>query len=112
MKELKTRLDSRMDTLTQEVYSAEFSSGKLFDTYGGKPVRIARDEVAALMIEKYQSTIMYEFDNRSVVCRCGSRVYVKILHDQWFLQYSDPKVESTGIRTPCRYDTRTSGSQG
>ena len=88
---IENQLDSRMDTLTQEVYSAEFSSGKLFDTYGGKPVRIARDEVAALMIEKYRSTIMYEFDNRSVVCRCGSRVYVKILHDQWFLQYSDPR---------------------
>ena len=79
-----------METLTQEVYAAEFSSGKLFDTYGGKPVRIARDDVAALMIEQYGSTVMYEFDNRSVVCRCGSRVYVKILHDQWFLQYSDP----------------------
>jgi leucyl-tRNA synthetase len=33
---------------------------------------------------------MYEFDTRSVVCRCGSKVVVKILHDQWFLQYSDP----------------------
>ena len=26
---------------------AEFSQGKLFEKYGGKPVRIARDEVAA-----------------------------------------------------------------
>jgi len=25
-----------------------------------------------------------------VVCRCGNRVRVKILHDQWFLKYSDP----------------------
>ncbi|MDD1706132.1 MAG: class I tRNA ligase family protein, partial [Methanoregulaceae archaeon] len=33
---------------------------------------------------------MYEFDTRSVVCRCGGQVLVKILHDQWFLQYSDP----------------------
>jgi len=87
---IENQLDSRMETLTQVVYAAEFSSGKLFDTYGGKPVRIARDDVAALMIDQYGSTVMYEFDNRSVVCRCGSRVYVKILHDQWFLQYSDP----------------------
>ncbi|MEI6292152.1 MAG: leucine--tRNA ligase [Methanomicrobiales archaeon] len=87
---IENQMDSRMDSLTQEVYAAEFSSGKLFDTYGGKPVRIARDDVAALMIEQYGSTVMFEFDNRSVVCRCGSRVYVKILHDQWFLQYSDP----------------------
>jgi len=87
---IESQLDSRMDALTQEVYSAEFSQGKLYEKFGGKPVRIARDEISALMVEKYGSVYMYEFDTRSVVCRCGSRVYVKILHDQWFLQYSDP----------------------
>ena len=87
---IKNQMDSRMDALTQEIYSAEFSKGKLFEKYGGKPVRVARDEVAALMTEKYDSVVMYEFDIRPVVCRCGNRVKVKILHDQWFLKYSDP----------------------
>lgn len=82
--------DPAMEALTQEVYSAEFSHGKVFDEYGGKPVREARDDVAALMMERYGSIPMYDFDNRQVVCRCGGRVYVKILHDQWFLNYSDP----------------------
>ena len=86
---IKSQMDSRMDCLTQEIYSAEFSKGKLFEKYGGKPVRIARDEVAAMMIEKYDSKIMYEFDLRPVICRCGNKVKVKILHDQWFLKYSD-----------------------
>ena len=84
------QMDNRMDALTQEIYSAEFSKGKLFEKYGGKPVRVARDEVAVLMIDQYESKIMYEFDTRPVVCRCGNRVKVKILHDQWFLKYSDP----------------------
>ncbi len=88
---IENQSDSRMESLTQEVYSAEFSHGKLFDKYGGEPVRIARDTVAKRMIEEYGSTIMFEFDTRSVVCRCGSQVFVKILHDQWFLQYSDPE---------------------
>ena len=88
---IKNQMDSRMDALTQEIYSAEFSKGKLFEKYGGKPVRVARDEVAALMTEKYDSVVMYEFDIRPVVCRCGNRVKVKILHDQWFLKYSDPE---------------------
>ncbi|HJX55811.1 MAG TPA: leucine--tRNA ligase [Methanoregula sp.] len=87
---ITSQMDSRMDALTQEIYSAEFSKGKLFERYGGKPVRVARDEVAALMIEKYDSKIMYEFDTRPVVCRCGNKVKIKILHDQWFLKYSDP----------------------
>jgi len=88
---IRNQMDSRMDTLTQEIYSAEFSKGKLFAKYGGKPVRVARDEVAVLMTEKYDSVVMYEFDVRPVVCRCGNRVKVKILHDQWFLKYSDPE---------------------
>jgi leucyl-tRNA synthetase len=87
---IKNQMDIRMDALTQEIYSAEFSKGKLFEKYGGKPVRVARDDVALLMTEKYESVVMYEFDQRPVVCRCGNRVKVKILHDQWFLKYSDP----------------------
>ena len=87
---IKNQMDSRMDALTQEIYSAEFSKGRLFEKYGGKPVRVARDEVADLMTAKYDSDVMYEFDVRPVVCRCGNKVRVKILHDQWFLKYSDP----------------------
>jgi leucyl-tRNA synthetase len=82
--------DPRMDALTQEVYGAEFAHGRLYDQYGGSSVREARDSVASLMNAQYGSLPMYEFDTRSVVCRCGSKVVVKILHDQWFLQYSDP----------------------
>lgn len=87
---IRDQNDPGMEALTQEVYSAEFSRGKVFEKYGGKPVREARDDVAALMMERYGSIPMYEFDNRQVICRCGGRVYVKILHDQWFLEYSDP----------------------
>ncbi|NLA38332.1 MAG: leucine--tRNA ligase, partial [Methanomicrobiales archaeon] len=82
--------DPGMEALTQEVYNAEFSRGKVFDRYGGRSVREARDDVAALMMERYDSIPMYDFDGRQVVCRCGGRVFVKILHDQWFLEYSDP----------------------
>ncbi|MDG6257377.1 MAG: leucine--tRNA ligase [Methanomicrobiaceae archaeon] len=83
--------DPAMEVLTQEVYNAEFSRGRMLPAYGGKPVREARDEVAAIMLERYGSAVMYDFDTRSIICRCGSRVYVRILHDQWFLQYSDPE---------------------
>jgi leucyl-tRNA synthetase len=82
--------DPRMEALTQEVYSAEFAKGRLLERFGGTTVREARDTVAACMMEQYGSVPMYEFDTRSVVCRCGGPVFVKILHDQWFLQYSDP----------------------
>ncbi|NLX49184.1 MAG: leucine--tRNA ligase [Methanospirillum sp.] len=82
--------DARMDALTQEVYGAEFAKGRLHARLGGLPVREARDAIGDLLIAEHGSAVMYEFDTRPVVCRCSSRVYVKILHDQWFLTYSDP----------------------
>lgn len=82
--------DPKLEELTQSVYSAEHATGKMYDKYGGKPVRIARDEIAELMTGEFGSILMYEFDTRPVVCRCASRVFVKVLHDQWFLEYSDP----------------------
>ncbi len=86
---IENQNDPRMEKLTQDVYSAEFSKGRLFEQFGGKSVRESRDEVAALMMTQFGSTAMFEFDVRTVVCRCGGKVLVKILHDQWFLQYSD-----------------------
>ncbi|WP_209690198.1 leucine--tRNA ligase [Methanomicrobium sp. W14] len=88
---IKDQNDPGVETLTQEVYSAEFSKGRMLPQYGGKPVKVAREEFSSVMLEQYGSLIMYDFDNRNVMCRCGSRVYVRILKDQWFLQYSDPE---------------------
>ncbi len=88
---IKSQDDPAMEVLTQEVYNAEFSRGQMLPAYGGRPVREARDEVSAIMLERYGSAVMYDFDTRNVVCRCGGRVFVRILHDQWFLQYSDPE---------------------
>lgn len=82
--------DPNLEALTQEVYSAEHATGKMHEKYGGKPVKFARDEIAQEMAEKHGSFVMYEFDIRPVVCRCGARVFVKVLHNQWFLEYSDP----------------------
>jgi leucyl-tRNA synthetase len=87
---ISQQTDPALEALTQEIYNAEFSRGVMLPEYGGKPVKEARDEVAALMQEQYGSVVMYEFDSRSVVCRCGGNVVVRILHDQWFLEYSDP----------------------
>ena len=87
---ISQQTDPSLEALTQEIYNAEFSRGVMLPEYSGKPVKEARDEVAALMQEQYGSVVMYEFDSRSVVCRCGGNVVVRILHDQWFLEYSDP----------------------
>ncbi|RQD79610.1 MAG: leucine--tRNA ligase [Methanocalculus sp. MSAO_Arc1] len=91
---IKNQLDPAMDEITQEVYAAEFSRGKLLPLCGvhaGKSVRSAREDLAEVMEREYESIWFYDFDQQPVVCRCGSRAYVRILDDQWFLTYSDPE---------------------
>ncbi|MDR3101651.1 MAG: leucine--tRNA ligase [Methanocalculaceae archaeon] len=86
--------DPRMDELTQELYTAEFSKGKLNDNCGvhaGKSVRQAREDVTKEFVETRGSIIFHDMSEKRVVCRCGSRAYVRILDDQWFLNYADPE---------------------
>jgi leucyl-tRNA synthetase len=87
---IRDQKDPKLESITQEIYAAEFARGKMLPAFGGKSVREARDEVSERMLAEFGSAVMYDFDIRPVVCRCGGRVMVKILHDQWFLNYSDP----------------------
>ncbi|HJJ35989.1 MAG TPA: leucine--tRNA ligase, partial [Methanocorpusculum sp.] len=83
--------DPRMDELTQELYTAEFSKGKLNEKCGshaGQSVRQAREEVTAEFTAR-GSIMFHEMSQKRVICRCGNRVYVKILDDQWFINYGD-----------------------
>jgi leucyl-tRNA synthetase len=93
--EIENQHDPRMESVTQEVYNAEFSRGRMHVKFGGRPVREARDAVTSLMTESFGSIFLYDFDLRPVVCRCGGNAFVKILRDQWFLQYSDPVWKET-----------------
>ncbi|HJJ75447.1 MAG TPA: leucine--tRNA ligase, partial [Methanocorpusculum sp.] len=84
--------DPRMDELTQELYTAEFSKGKLNENCGehaGKSVRQAREDVTKEFVESRGSIMFHEMSQKRVICRCGNRVYVRILDDQWFINYGD-----------------------
>jgi len=81
--------DPAMKAAHSEIYSGRVLPRKVFAEYGGKPVREARDEVAALMMEHYGSITDVRFDDRHVICRCGGRVFVKISTIS-VPEYSDP----------------------
>jgi len=57
--------------------------------YGGHKVSFARDKISSKLREVGQASIMYDFAERPVICRCGNRCMVKIMEDQWFMKYSD-----------------------
>jgi leucyl-tRNA synthetase len=86
--------DSRLEEATKEIYSHEFHSGRMkanTGQYTGLPVQRARDYVKSDLLKEGKASTMYELANRPVYCRCGSECVVKIVENQWFINYGDPK---------------------
>ncbi|MCC7554110.1 MAG: leucine--tRNA ligase [Methanobacteriaceae archaeon] len=89
---VKSQDDPKLEEATNELYKAEHSKGimsKHIPKYNGEKVANAREEIKNEMIDKNIATIMYDFAERPVICRCGERCVVKIMDDQWFIRYSD-----------------------
>jgi len=89
---IRDSMDPRLEEATAEVYSAEFHTGVLTEASGplaGLSVGEAKTKAVELLAKTERLSKMFELPER-VVCRCGTRCYVKILENQWFLNYSDP----------------------
>jgi len=84
--------DAKLEDATAEVYKAEFHRGVMkenCDGFKGLKVSDAKPKVVEEMGRRNLLSTMQELPQR-VVCKCGTRCYVKILENQWFLNYSDP----------------------
>jgi leucyl-tRNA synthetase len=84
--------DPRLEEATAELYKAEFHRGTMKSgcgQYAGLKVSEAKTRIVEELKASSSLALMYELPEK-VVCKCGTRCYVKILENQWFLNYSDP----------------------
>ena len=88
---IKDQHDPKADAATKDLYKKEFHGGILKENcgpYAGKTVR----EVKELLIADFKrlgyADSMYDLPE-PVVCRCLTPCIVKVLSDQWFLNYND-----------------------
>jgi leucyl-tRNA synthetase len=89
-------LDDRekLEEATNIVYKKEFHSGVLKENcgkYANLKVSETKEKLQDEFIKKGVADVMFEF-SEPVVCRCGEKVVIKIIPDQWFIKYSDPKL--------------------
>jgi leucyl-tRNA synthetase len=90
---VKDQHDPRADEATKALYKKEFHGGILKQNcgpYAGKTVREVKDILIKDFKKKGAADSMYDLPE-PVVCRCMTPCIVKILSDQWFLNYSDPQ---------------------
>jgi leucyl-tRNA synthetase len=88
---IRDQHDPRADEATKALYKKEFHGGVLkanCGVYSGKTVREVKDVLIADFKRQGYVDSMYDLPE-PVVCRCMTPCIVKVLSDQWFLNYSD-----------------------
>ena len=95
--DISSQLDTeKLEEATETVYKKEFHGGVMKENCGefaGMPVSEAKEKVKEYLMSTGQADKMYEF-SEEVICRCGERVVIKTIPDQWFIKYSDPELKA------------------
>ncbi len=101
----------KLEDATKEIYRAEHSKGTMREgleklvvkevilgvrqfitkSINGVPVQEARERIKEYLRKNGYAYIAYELMNAPVYCRCGAEIVVKLLRNQWFLDYGNPE---------------------
>ena len=89
---VQSQNDEKLKEATNEAYKTEHAKGIMNENTGefeGQRVADVRNQVIEKFINENIADKLYEFAEKPVICRCGSKCVVKELDDQWFVKYSD-----------------------
>ncbi len=90
-----------LERATDEIYKKEFYTGKLKEIFGefaGRTVQEVKDEIIEKFREMGAATTMW-ITPVPIEDRAGHKCLVKIVENQWFLKYSDPKWKEIAMET-------------
>lgn len=83
----------KLEKARKIVYKAGYHTGVMNENsgkYKGMQVEQAKDQVKEALLKADEADLMYEPTGK-VVCRCLTESVVKIVSDQWFINYGDKK---------------------
>jgi len=86
--------DTKLEEATKNVYKAGFHSGVMRDICGkfaGMRVADAKEAMKLELLTSKQAGIFHDL-SEEVICRCGEKVIIKRIDDQWFIRYSDSEI--------------------
>ncbi len=81
-----------LEKATKTLYKKEYHTGVMLENtmeYAGMKVAEAKDRIHEDLIRLGFGDVFYEFSEKPVICRCGTKCVVKVVRDQWFLNYSN-----------------------
>lgn len=83
-----------MEEAKKQVYKDGYHMGVMKDVCGkfaGMRVEEAKGAMQEEMIANGEAVVFRDL-TEEVVCRCGCRVHIKRIDDQWFINYADPAL--------------------
>lgn len=86
--------DPKLDEATKEIYKSGFHKGVMNSATGvfaGQPVDQAKDAIRQEMLDGGQADLFYDL-SEEVLCRCGQKVFIKKIPDQWFIDYANQEL--------------------
>jgi leucyl-tRNA synthetase len=95
---IKSQMDPKAEEATKEVYLKEFNDGVMKDNtgkYAGMKVSVAKDLVKSDLEKGGLAEKFYELTNSPIYCRCKTECVVKIVENQWFINYGDAEWKKT-----------------
>ena len=109
---LSVKEKEKLDKITKRIYLDEHEKGVMREdivnnidynnidkktlefiknNIAGKPVKEARELLEEWLQTNSLGDKYYEIANKPVYCRCGTEIVVKILENQWFIDYENPE---------------------
>ncbi len=86
--------DPNLEEATKEIYKAGFHTGIMRENcgpYAGKSVEEAKELIKAELMQLGKADIFHDL-SEEVICRCGNKVIIQRIDDQWFIRYSDKEL--------------------
>ena len=92
--QIKSLHDPKLEEATNEIYKIGHHTGIMRENcgkYSGMRVEEAKELVKADLLEQGKADLFHDL-SEEVICRCGNRVIIKRIDDQWFIKYSDQEL--------------------
>ncbi|MDD1755679.1 MAG: leucine--tRNA ligase [Methanomassiliicoccales archaeon] len=86
--------DPRLVEAKKEIYKAGFHTGKMNAScreFAGMPVETAKEKIREMMIAAKEADVFYDL-SEEVICRCGGKVVISRVPDQWFIDYGNQEL--------------------
>ncbi|MCL4371853.1 leucine--tRNA ligase [Candidatus Marsarchaeota archaeon] len=90
-KDIENPSAEQLENATKKLYKDELAYGIMAEgEFAGEPVSSARSKIAEKLGSEGKLFEMYVLVNdKPLYCRCGYKVVVKLIKDQWFIDYGN-----------------------